>query len=276
MHARMVRQKLFHLAAAVGRMLIPHYHNRSRNVMQQMCEKSNHLLPADRVTIGLQIQLDLAFPWTHAQGANQVQALIVFKTRANGRSLPTRRPTPFEWRNQRKPAFIEENEGCAEFTPLFLPVARHSVSNGRSRHRLAPDSAVVAFGNSNRFVARDTKHCSHDTVRETGSRSNERSDPASSNLLHSHTHKPHASRRTLNAVVERRINGWDAPALAHSACVCGVGTGNAIGTHSGVSHPRAWQLPWDLVRVVTIPRHADVGVPVVQMFRRVSCAHYRI
>ena len=71
MHARMVRQKLFHLAAAVGRMLIPHYHNRSRNVMQQMCEKSDHLLPADRVTIGLQIQLDLAFPWTHAQGANQ-------------------------------------------------------------------------------------------------------------------------------------------------------------------------------------------------------------
>jgi hypothetical protein len=108
-----------------------------------MCEKSDHLLPADRVTIGLQIQLDLAFPWAHAQCANQVQLLIVFKTRANGGSLPTRRPTPFEWRNQRKPAFIEENEGCAEFTPLFLPVARDSVSNGRSQHRLATDSAAL-------------------------------------------------------------------------------------------------------------------------------------
>jgi hypothetical protein len=171
-------------------MLIPHYHNRSRNGMQQMCEESDHLLPADRVTIGLQIQLDLGFPWTHAQCANQVQSLIVFKTRANGGSLPTRRPTPFEWRNQRKPAFIEENEGCAEFTPLFLPVARDSVSKGRSRHRPAPDFAVVAFGNSNRVVVRDTKHCSHDTVPETGSRSNEQSDPASSNLLHSRRISP--------------------------------------------------------------------------------------
>ncbi len=81
MHARMARQKLFHLAAAVDRMLIPHHHHRSCDVTQQMHEKPDHLLPADRVTIGLQMQLDLAFPWTHAQSANQVQALMVVKTR---------------------------------------------------------------------------------------------------------------------------------------------------------------------------------------------------
>ncbi len=72
MHARMARQKLFHLAAAVDRMLIPHHHHRSCDVTQQMHEKPDHLLPADRVTVGLQMQLDLAFPWTHAQSANQV------------------------------------------------------------------------------------------------------------------------------------------------------------------------------------------------------------
>lgn len=240
-----------------------------------MREKSDHLLPADRVTTGLQTQLDLAFPWTHAQGANQVQALTVVKTCVNGGSLPTWRPSPFERRDQRKPAFIGENEGGAEFTPLFLSVARDSVSNGQSRPRLAPDSAGVAFGNSNRVVARGTKRCSHDTVRETGPRSNEQSDPASSNLPHSRTHKPHVLRWTPNAGVERRITGWDALALAQTACVCGVGTRDAIGTRFGVSHPRAWQPLWDGIRGVTIPRHADVGAPVVQMFRRVSCAHYR-
>jgi hypothetical protein len=198
------------------------------------------------------MQLDLAFPWTHAQSANQVQALMVVKTRANGGSLPAWRPRPFERRNQRKPAFIGENEGGAEFTPLFLPVASDSVSNGRSRPRLAPDSAVVAFDNSNRVVARDTKHCSHGTVRETGPSSNEQSDPVSSTLPHSRTHKPHALRRTLNAGVERRINGWDALALAHAACVCGVGTRNAISTRFEVSRPRAWQPSWEAVRGITI------------------------
>jgi len=97
--------------------------------MQQMRKKTDHGLTADRLAMGLQVQLDLAPRGSHAQCAHQIQTRIVFETRANPRRLPARRPGPFERRDQRKPAFIGENQGRFEFMPLFLSAARHGVSN---------------------------------------------------------------------------------------------------------------------------------------------------
>jgi hypothetical protein len=48
------------------------------------------------VTIGLDVQLDLAPRWSHAQGADQVQTRVVLQTRAKGRRSSARAPGPFE------------------------------------------------------------------------------------------------------------------------------------------------------------------------------------
>lgn len=109
MQARMLRQKIFHFAAPMNRMLIPKQHQRACDVRQHMDEKANHLLTADRFTVRLKVQLDLAPRWRYRQDTNQVQALIVFKAGTNRGRLSVRCPSPFERRNQRKPAFIEEN-----------------------------------------------------------------------------------------------------------------------------------------------------------------------
>lgn len=206
-----------------------------------MAEKSDDLIAADRLTIRLEVQLDLALRGSDAQSADQVHAFIVFETGPNRRRLPARGPGALQRRDQRKARFIRKNEGCAEFTPLFLYAARDSVSNARWLGQRAPNCAVAVFGNSSPSAATGTTHCSNDSEHETSPRSEERSGPASSNLRHSRTPKPHASRRTLNAGVERQINGWDARALLHAAWVCGVGTRDANGTHSGVSCRSVWQ-----------------------------------
>ena len=103
----MARQKVLHLAAAMDRMLIPYQHDRSFDVTQQMLEESDHFIAADGFTIGLKVQFDLALRGGHAQCADQVQTLVVLQTRAKGGRSPARCPSPFEWRDQRKPAFIE-------------------------------------------------------------------------------------------------------------------------------------------------------------------------
>ena len=221
------------------------------------------------------MQLDLAPRRRHTQSANQVQALIVFETRTNPGSLPARCPSPLERRNQRKPAFIGENERCAQLTPLFLSAARHSVSIGQWLPHHAPNCAVGVFGNSSRDIATRTTRCSNGSERERGPKSDARSDPTSSNLPHSHTQKPHASRQIPSAAVGSQIIGWDAPAHVHATCVCDVVTPDATGTHSVVSRRPDWQSGWDPVPVAISRERADGVVPSVRMFRMVSCANYR-
>jgi len=92
----MARQKVFHLATAMDRMLIPQQHDRSLDVTQQMLEESDHFIAADGLTIGLKVQLDLAPGWGHAQGTYQVQTRVVLQTRAKGRRSSARCPGPFE------------------------------------------------------------------------------------------------------------------------------------------------------------------------------------
>lgn len=155
----MTRQKVFDLAAAVDRMLLPDQHHRSSKVMQQMSKKSDYFLPADRFTTGLQAQLDLAFRRAHAQSTNPVQALIVFQTGTNGWRLPAWCPGARPWRDQGKARFIEKNERCTEFTPLFLFAARQSVSNGQSLSHRAPNCDAVVSDNSSRAIAGYTTRC---------------------------------------------------------------------------------------------------------------------
>ncbi len=233
--ARTVRQKGLNLTAAMNRMLIPHQHDRTSDATEQVFEKGHHFVSAERGTIGLNVQLDLAFPRTRAQGADQVHALIVSDARTDGGSLPARCPGPFERRDERKPTFIEKNEGGAQHLPLFLYAARHSVSNGRSLHHRAAKHAVAVFGNSTPGVARDTRCRSGDSARETDPRSDARCDPRSSNLPPSRRHTPRARGHGPSAGAERRSSGGGVRVHGHGACVLAVWTPVANGAHSAPS-----------------------------------------
>lgn len=149
----MTSQEILDLAAAMNRMLIPDHYDRTWNAMEHMLQKDNDFLATEYDVIGLQMQLDLALPWTHAHRADQIQAFIVFDTRAKDRRLPPPRPRSFERRDQRKATFIGKNEGCAQLLPLFLYAARRNVSNAQSLHHPDARRVVAVFGNSSRGAA---------------------------------------------------------------------------------------------------------------------------
>jgi len=153
MQTRMGSQKILDLPTTMNGMLVPDHHDGPRNATEQVLEKGHHFIASEWVAIGLQMQLDLAFPRTDAYGTNQVEAFIVFDTRANDRRLTARRPSPFERRDQRKPAFIGKNECRAELLPLFLYAARCSGSNGQSLPHRGAVRGVAVFGSSSRAVA---------------------------------------------------------------------------------------------------------------------------
>lgn len=194
----------------MNRMPIPDQHDRTGNGTEQMLQESNDFLSGDRCVRRVQVQPDLAFPRTDAQSTDQVHAFVVFETRANRRRLPTRGPRPFERRHHRVPTFIRKNQSCAEFTPLFLSRAKHSVSSGQSLRHRARDCAVAASGSSSPGAARGTTRCSLDSAPERAPRSNGQSDPVSSNLRHTRMHRHRGSGPAASGAVGLSINDWGA------------------------------------------------------------------
>ena len=131
MDARMTFQEVLHLATTMDRMLVPHQHDGPCDLRQQVLEKGDHFVPTDRVPIGLNVQLDLAFSRAHPHSTDQIEAFVVLNTGADGRRLSAWCPGALQWADQRKPAFIGKNQRGAQRLPLFLSAARYSVSNGR-------------------------------------------------------------------------------------------------------------------------------------------------
>ena len=134
-------------------MLVPDHHDGTGNAAEQMLQKGDDFFATECDVIGLQMQLDLALPRTYAHCADQVQAFIVFDTRAKDGRLTARGPRPFERRDERKATFIEKNERRAELLPLFLYAAKCSVSNEQRLRRRGAERAVAVFDNSSRDVA---------------------------------------------------------------------------------------------------------------------------
>jgi hypothetical protein len=132
----------------MNRMLIPHQYDGPCDLTQQGLEKGDHFVATDRVPIGLNVRLDLAFGRAHPHSTNQIETFVVLNTGADGRRLSAWRPRALERADQRKPAFIGKNQGGAQRLPLFLSAARHSVSNGRPLHRRVRTCAVGVFGSS--------------------------------------------------------------------------------------------------------------------------------
>ena len=107
MQAWVLGDKIFDLGAAVNRMSVPHQDDRSSAGIQQVLEETNDFLACDRFTIGLQMQFDLAFSRSHADTANQIQALVVMEARGSGRCMAAQRPCAREWRYLRKAGFVQ-------------------------------------------------------------------------------------------------------------------------------------------------------------------------
>lgn len=272
----MTFQEVFHHAATMDRMFVPHQHDRACNLRQQVLEKGDHFVATDRVPIGLNVQLDLAFSRTHPHRTDQIEAFFVLDTGADGRRLSAWRPGALQWADQRKPAFIGKNQGGSQRLPLFLSAARYSVSNGQPLHRRVPTCAVVVFGNSTPNAVTHTTHRSAGSAPQTAPRSAAQSDPRSSNLQHGRRHTPRAARPAPNSAVGKRTSGGDALARTAPACASALESRDASVAHCVWSCRSVCQPARDCVRVVTMLERADDVVTIVWPFRKVSCIHYRI
>ncbi len=169
-----IRGKFRGIVAFMNRMLIPDHDHRAGHLAEQM-----HLdLPGGRQT----------------PRPDQIQALGMFEAGAQHGRSPAPGPGAFERRDQRKPAFIGENQGCLALTPLFLSAARRRASNAEAppRRVRAVDAGVSA--NSSPFAARAaTRHWIHQTAsglraRRTTPKLHVPSDRPSNRLRHSQTH----------------------------------------------------------------------------------------
>lgn len=107
MQAWVLGDKISDLGAAVNGMSVPQQDDRASAGIQQVLEETHDFLARDRFTIGLQVQFDLAFRRSHAEAADQIQALVVMEASGAGRGLAAQRPGALEWRNLRKAGFVE-------------------------------------------------------------------------------------------------------------------------------------------------------------------------
>ncbi len=152
-------------------MLIPDHNQWSPHVMQEMFEKDQRLSAGQRTPIGLYMQLDLARRRRHAQGTDQIETFVMRNAGAKHRRLPARGPGALERRNQRKSAFIGENQRRPALTPLFLSAARCSVSSVEWRRHRVPRGAVAVSDNSIPSAVADATPHSDDSALETSPRS---------------------------------------------------------------------------------------------------------
>jgi len=274
MDAWMARQECLHVTSAMNGVLVPQHDDRSRHDAQQMLQKTDHTIAGHRLQARLAVQLHLASCRAHTDGPDQVHALVMLDACANGRRLPTRCPGALERRNQRKAAFIQENQGRAPLMPLFLSAARRNASNGQSPHRRAAALVAVGAGSSSPVAATGTTCHWHDSGSETTPRSGERCGPGSNNLLYNPQRRRHVSELLPSDATGRPTTGWGDPAPAHAPCACAGGTPAANGIHSALSRPPAEPLALDLARYAAAAKRAAAAEPVVQSFRRVACAYY--
>ena len=163
--AWMAGQEVFHLAAAMDRMLVPDQYNGANDLIQEMLEESDHFVATQRAPMGLNVQLDPALGRTDTYGSDQIETLVVLDTGADRWRLSAGCPRAFERADQGEAAFIGKNQRGPQALPLFLYAARHSVSNEQLLHRRVRTCAVVVFGNSTPSVGADAKRRSDDSAR---------------------------------------------------------------------------------------------------------------
>ena len=216
MQTRMLINEILNQLAFMDGMVIPHQDDFTWDLPQQLLQKGNHLLAAQAAPIRADYQFDLAATRTDQQGTQQIQPLVMLQAGAEGRCSATPRPTAFERRDQREAAFIFKYQRGSQLTPLFLSLARPSVSRKQSLSRRAGSPGAALFGCSSPSGPLRARHRWEHSGSGTTPRSHARSAPASSNLRHIHGHRPHAIIPAPNAGAVPSSIDWAALAVVRS------------------------------------------------------------
>jgi hypothetical protein len=194
MQASVLRQESLHQFALMDRMVIPHQHNRSANASHQGHQKGDHFFATQGATMRADHQFQPTTFRRHQYGPQQVQPFVMIQTGAHPGRLAAWRPSPFEWRNQRKTALIFDHQRRVQVTPLFLSAARRSAASALPPdHRDQTDGVAVA-DNSSRAAARCARRHWDGNGHQTAARLHGQSGRASSNLQHNRAHKRRVSR----------------------------------------------------------------------------------
>src|SRR5437773_6065482 len=129
-------------------MMIPHENKFTSNRPKQLLQKCDDLHTSQRASVRPDAQLEIFLTMIRNEySTQQIQSLMVIQTGAYHGRVPTRRPSPFQWRNQRKAAFIFQNQRGFQLTPLFLFVAK-CLCSPAVLHRRRSAALVVVDGRS--------------------------------------------------------------------------------------------------------------------------------
>src|SRR5215211_516502 len=181
-------QKILNHFALVDRMAIPDHDQGTGHPIENLLKEGDHLFACQTMPIRTDTQTNSFAFRRDQQSSQQVETLVMVDGGLLDRCLTTPRPSPFKWRNQRKTAFILQNEGSAQLATLFLSWAVLLSSTARwLLHRGAMVAAAVV-GYSNPSAASHARRHWSRSERQIIARSPERSDPGSSSLRHTQRH----------------------------------------------------------------------------------------
>ena len=181
-------QKILNCFALMNGMAIPDEDNRSRNEIENLSKKANYLFASETMPIRTNTQTN-SFPFGRdQQDTQQVEPLAMIDGGSLDRCLSTTRPSPLEWRNERKPAFIFQRQGSAQLATLFLSAAALLPSTARWQIHHDTMAGVAVAGCSSPSAASHARRRWSHAEHQTTARSPVRSDPVSNNCSHIQRH----------------------------------------------------------------------------------------
>lgn len=121
MQARPLGQERPDFLATMGVEAIPDDKDLTANVTQQVAEKGDHLLLANGL-VGMKVQQPAQASATrrNSNAADERNVTVMACSGADDRSLAARRPSATHKRCQENACFVDENEGAAAASGLFL------------------------------------------------------------------------------------------------------------------------------------------------------------
>ena len=116
----MLCQKTLDHLTLVDGMAIPDQDDGTGHSIKNLSKESNYLFACQTMPVRTDTQTNSFAFRRDQQCSQQVETLVMIDGSLPDRGLATPRPGPFERRNQRKTAFIFQNEGSAQLATLFL------------------------------------------------------------------------------------------------------------------------------------------------------------
>ena len=184
----MLCQKLLYHLALVNWMAIPNHDNGTRHPIKNLLKKGDHLFTCQTTPIRTDTQKNSFAFRRDQQRSQQVETLVMIDRGLLDKCLTAPRPGPLKWRNQRKTAFILQNEGSAQLATLFLSWAVLLSSIAQWLLHFGAMVAAAVVGYSNPSAASHARRYWSRNEHQIIARLPERSDLRSSSLRHTQRH----------------------------------------------------------------------------------------